>query len=88
MHSLPRVYSPPPPPSYLPPTRPSQPIIYTFMSWNANLMLMMPPLSVADRAPIANIAVALNLNPFAPLSYITTVRRGGTAEGAMIGEFE
>ena len=61
---------------------------YTFMSWNANLMLVMPPLSVADRSPIANISVTLNLNPFAPLSYITTVRHGGTSEGAMIGEFE
>lgn len=51
-------------------------------------MLLMPPQSVRDRSPIANISVALNLNPFAPLSYITTVRRGSTAEGAMIGEFE
>ena len=51
-------------------------------------MLLMPPESVADRSPIANISVALNLNPFAPLSYITTVRNGGTAEGAMIGDFE
>lgn len=61
---------------------------YTFASWSANLMVLMPPTNAGDRTPVANISVALNLNPFAPLSYITTVRRGGAAEGAMIGEFE
>ena len=63
-------------------------MMYTFMSWNESLMLLMPPLSVRDRSPIANINVRLNLNPFAPLAYITSVRHGGTAEGAVIGEFE
>ena len=51
-------------------------------------MILLPPLTVNDRAPIANIAVALNLNPFAPLAYVTTVRHGGTSEGDVIGEFE
>jgi hypothetical protein len=63
-------------------------MIYTFMSWSAKLMLLMPPPSVVDRSPIANIGVTLNLNPFAPLAYVTTVRHGGTSEGAVIGEFE
>ncbi|EKM57742.1 uncharacterized protein PHACADRAFT_192878 [Phanerochaete carnosa HHB-10118-sp] len=73
---------------YMPPRRPSRPMIYTFMSWNAKLMLLMPPVTVGDRTPVANIDVSLNLSPFAPLSYITTVRRGGTTEGTLIGEFE
>lgn len=51
-------------------------------------MLLMPPASAGERTPVAHIAVALNLNPFAPLAYITTVRRGGTRDGALIGEFE
>lgn len=80
--------SSPRPPSYMPPRRPPQPITYTFMSWNASLMLLMPPVSVGDRTPVANIAVTLNLNPFAPLAYVTTVRRGGTTDGALVGEFE
>ena len=45
-------------------------------------MLLMPPRTVRDRSPVCNISVTLNLNPFAPLSYITSVRRGGMTDGA------
>lgn len=51
-------------------------------------MLLMPPRRAADPSPVANVGVTLNLNPFTPLSYVTTVRRGGTPSGAVIGEFE
>ena len=52
-------------------------------------MLLLPPAAGSgDRTPVANVAVALNLNPFAPLAYVTTVRRGGQSDGAPVGEFE
>ena len=72
----------------MPPRRPSAPITYTFHSWNASLMLLLPPVGAGDRTPVANVSVALNLNPFAPLAYVTTVRRGGGTDGALVGEFE
>ncbi|KZP14149.1 hypothetical protein FIBSPDRAFT_868524 [Athelia psychrophila] len=48
----------------------------------------MPPNTSADLAPAYNITVKLDLNPFAPLSYITTIKRGGTARGDFVGSFE
>ena len=52
-------------------------------------MFLLPSRDV-DRTltPIYNIAVALNLNPFVPLSYVTTIRRGMDEQGELVGEFE
>ena len=52
------------------------------------MMLLMPPRFMQDRTPVCNISVTLNLNPFAPLSYVTTVRRGAMTDGVTLGEFE
>lgn len=38
--------------------------------------------------PMYHISVTLNLNPFVPLSYVTTVRRGRDESGELVGEFE
>ncbi|EJF56874.1 hypothetical protein DICSQDRAFT_70569 [Dichomitus squalens LYAD-421 SS1] len=69
--------------------RPPAPRIYTFSSWSNDSMFLLPSRDV-DRTltPIYNITVALNLNPFVPLSYVTTVRRGMDEQGELIGEFE
>ncbi|OCH85482.1 hypothetical protein OBBRIDRAFT_798125 [Obba rivulosa] len=51
-------------------------------------MYLLPPRTLdAARTPVYAIDVRLNLNPFAPLSYITTVRRG-PVDGDVVGEFE
>lgn len=73
--------------SYVP-LRPSQPLIYTFNRWKRNSMLLLPPESSRNRTPVYNIEVSLNLNPFTPLSYVTTIRRGDTEDGPIVGEFE
>ncbi|KZT01038.1 uncharacterized protein LAESUDRAFT_664723 [Laetiporus sulphureus 93-53] len=74
---------------YLHIERPTQPLIYTFISWNSESMLLVPPRSVdPGRGALYFISVKLNLNPFSPLSYITSVHRGSDAEGELIGEFE
>ncbi|TBU23870.1 hypothetical protein BD311DRAFT_767553 [Dichomitus squalens] len=77
------------PPSYSLIARPPAPRIYTFSSWSNDSMFLLPSRDV-DRTltPIYNISVALNLNPFVPLSYVTTVRRGMDEQGELIGEFE
>ncbi|KAH8082802.1 hypothetical protein BXZ70DRAFT_584891 [Cristinia sonorae] len=75
------------PPSYTVP-RPSQPQIYTFTTWSDDTSLLLPPSSATNRSPLYRISVALNLNPFSPLSYITTLRRGGDIDGDVVGEFE
>ncbi|KAL7277104.1 hypothetical protein ACG7TL_008949 [Trametes sanguinea] len=82
---------PPPnlPPNYALTQRPTRPRIYTFSSWNHDSMFLLPPNDV-DRTltPVYNISVALNLNPFVPLSYVTTIRRGIDEDGEFVGEFE
>ncbi|OSD05067.1 hypothetical protein PYCCODRAFT_1406436 [Trametes coccinea BRFM310] len=82
---------PPPnlPPNYALTQRPIRPRIYTFSSWNHDSMFLLPPNDV-DRTltPVYNISVALNLNPFVPLSYVTTIRRGIDEDGEFVGEFE
>ncbi|KAH9917137.1 uncharacterized protein BXZ73DRAFT_80894 [Epithele typhae] len=77
------------PPNYVLTVRPSVPRIYTFSSWSHDSMFLLPPRD-ADRTltPVYNISVALNLNPFAPLSYVTTIRRGMDDDGEVVGEFE
>ncbi|KAI8974837.1 hypothetical protein BD414DRAFT_423851 [Trametes punicea] len=75
--------------SYALSERPTRPRMYTFSSWSNNSMFLLPPRDV-DRTltPVYNISTALNLNPFVPLSYVTTVKRGFDEEGNLVGEFE
>lgn len=59
------------------------------MSWNTNSMFLVPPRSVdPGRGALYFISVELNLNPFIPLSYVTSVHRGSDTSGELIGEFE
>lgn len=52
-------------------------------------MLLVPPNDVpGDRSPLYHISVRLDLYPFVPMSYVTTVRRGGDDQGILVGEFE
>lgn len=52
-------------------------------------MLVVPPRDVdPGRGAIYFISVKLNLQPFAPLSYVTTVHRGSDSTGEFVGEFE
>ncbi|CDO71062.1 hypothetical protein BN946_scf184844.g66 [Trametes cinnabarina] len=76
-------------PDYVLTQRPTRPRIYTFSSWSNDSIFLLPPNDV-DRTltPVYNISVALNLNPFVPLSYVTTVRRGIDEDGEFVGEFE
>jgi len=68
--------------------RPAQPLTYTFTDFVSGTMLLMPPQTSADLSPLYNIAVSLDLNPFVPLSYVTTIRRGATQAGEVVGSFE
>lgn len=49
-------------------------------------MLMFPPPDSPDPAPLYHISVEVNC--FRPASHITVIRRGGTENGAYVGEFE
>lgn len=49
-------------------------------------MLLLPPLSAPDTRPRYHISVSTNC--FTPSSYITTVRKGGSEVGELVGEFE
>lgn len=52
-------------------------------------MFLVPPRSIdPGRGALYFISVELNLNPFIPLSYVTSVHRGSDANGELIGEFE
>ncbi|EGO02373.1 hypothetical protein SERLA73DRAFT_178274 [Serpula lacrymans var. lacrymans S7.3] len=61
---------------------------YTFTGWTSDSMLLMPPPTANNLNPLYRISVALNLSPFAPLSYVTTVQRGGNMQGQFVGSFE
>ncbi|KAI4528300.1 hypothetical protein K523DRAFT_367866 [Schizophyllum commune Tattone D] len=74
------------PPAYVDARRPTEPITYVFTPSGANAMLLLPPSQAADSRPLYHISVAMNV--FVPTSFITTVRRGGTEEGPIVGDFE
>ncbi|KAH7920767.1 hypothetical protein BV22DRAFT_1020639 [Leucogyrophana mollusca] len=61
---------------------------YTFTGWASDSMLLMPPSTATNLSPIYRISVRLSLNPFAPLSYVTTLQRGGSTQGEVVGSFE
>lgn len=64
--------------------------MYTFTTWDvpSGSMLLLSPPTAADLRPLYHIQASMNLNPFVPTSHVTTVRRGGTAFGDFVGEFE
>ncbi|KAL1739727.1 hypothetical protein HDZ31DRAFT_68647 [Schizophyllum fasciatum] len=74
------------PPAYVDARRPTEPITYVFTPSGANAMLLLPPADSADTRPLYHISVAMNV--FVPTSFITTIRRGGTEEGPIVGDFE
>ncbi|KAJ7485228.1 hypothetical protein B0H11DRAFT_1154475 [Mycena galericulata] len=79
------------PPRYSRVRRPKVPLTYTFTSprfaGDSNSMLMVPPESADDQGQY-RIAVSLNLNPFVPISYHTSVHRVEDDQEWFIGDFE
>ncbi len=77
-------------------TRPSHALVYTFTDWASDSLLLMPPRPSPSPSssrltipqPVYHISVSLNLNPFLPISYTTTIRHGGDAQGPFVGSFE
>ncbi|KDQ31672.1 hypothetical protein PLEOSDRAFT_153892 [Pleurotus ostreatus PC15] len=84
------------PPQYSLHTRPSHALVYTFTDWASDSLLLMPPRPPSSPSssrltiphPVYHISVSLNLNPFLPISYTTTIRHGGDAQGPFVGSFE
>lgn len=74
------------PPAYVDARRPTTPVTYVFSPLGGNAMTLLPPVDSADTRPLYNISVAMNV--FVPTSYITTVRRGGSEDGPIVGDFE
>lgn len=71
---------------YIESCKPSVPVTYTFSQISSNSMLVIPPPNVPDTRPKYHISVAHNC--FAPMSYITTIRRGSSDNGVHVAEFE
>lgn len=68
--------------------RPTTPLVYKFEAQSPTVTLLLAPRSAPRRGPVACISTALNLSPFAPLSYVTVVHRGESSNGVLIGQFE
>jgi hypothetical protein len=49
-------------------------------------MLLLPPPDAPDTRPLYHISASLNV--FNPSTGVTTIRRGGRADGELVGEFE
>ncbi|CAK5275256.1 unnamed protein product [Mycena citricolor] len=76
------------PPRYTRVRRPQIPLSYSFTPGDdLNTMMMMPPEESDDRGQY-RVSVSLNLNPFVPLSYRTSVHRVEEAHESFIGDFE
>lgn len=69
-----------------PSQRPVGPVTYTFSRLTSNTMLLLPPPQAPDSRPLFHISVETNC--FRPASFLTVVRRGGSAQGPFVGEFE
>ncbi|KAK0465590.1 uncharacterized protein EV420DRAFT_968344 [Desarmillaria tabescens] len=74
------------PPGYVIARTPTTNIVYSFSHIGDNAMILIPPYDAPDTRPKYHISVRLNC--FIPSSYITTIRRGATQEGAIVGDFE
>ncbi|KAJ7764742.1 hypothetical protein B0H16DRAFT_1525599 [Mycena metata] len=79
------------PPRYSRVRRPKNPLSYTFVpprfADDPNSMVMVPPEEADDQGQY-RISVSLNLNPFLPVSYRTTVHRLEGPDESFIGDFE
>ncbi|KAJ6482104.1 hypothetical protein C8R47DRAFT_583881 [Mycena vitilis] len=79
------------PPRYSRLRRPKNPLSYTFtpppLAIDSNSMLLVPPRDAEDQGEY-RIAVSLNLNPFVPISYSTSVHRVEGDRELFIGDFE
>ncbi|KAJ7471859.1 hypothetical protein FB451DRAFT_309611 [Mycena latifolia] len=79
------------PPRYSRVRRPKNPLSYTFtpprFAADPNTMLMVPPEDADDQGHY-RIAVSMNLNPFVPISYRTSVHRVEDSHESFIGDFE
>ncbi|KAJ7207904.1 hypothetical protein GGX14DRAFT_454770, partial [Mycena pura] len=79
------------PPRYSRVRRPKLPLTYTFtqpgFGNDAGAVLMVPPAESDDQSRY-RIAVTLNLNPFVPISYRTSIHRVESDQELFIGDFE
>lgn len=62
------------------------PMHYILSSRSPNFMLVIPSSDVAH--PNALYRISVNSNCFSPSSYITSIRRGGSEDGELVGDFE
>ncbi|KXN91272.1 hypothetical protein AN958_01407 [Leucoagaricus sp. SymC.cos] len=74
------------PPGYDVARLPVNTIRYNFSNIGPSCMLLLPSSESPDTRPVYHISVSMNC--FAPCSSITTVTRGGTADGDLVGDFE
>ncbi|KAK0233643.1 hypothetical protein IW262DRAFT_1331664 [Armillaria fumosa] len=74
------------PPDYVIAGTPTTNIVYSFSDIGDNAMILIPSPNAPDTRPKYHISVRMNC--FIPSSYITTIRRGATQEGAIVGDFE
>ncbi|KAJ7184164.1 hypothetical protein C8R46DRAFT_1063103 [Mycena filopes] len=74
------------PPEYEQARVPEIGVNYTFSQAGFNHLLLLPPSSLPDTRPVYFVSVVMNcMNPF---SFITTVHRGASDSGPLVGEFE
>ncbi|KAG9226842.1 hypothetical protein CCMSSC00406_0003485 [Pleurotus cornucopiae] len=65
---------------------PTEPVVYTFLPFGHNCMILVPPPESHDTRPQYHITVDADcLNP---LVHVTTVRRGANEYGDLVAEFE
>jgi hypothetical protein len=74
------------PPEYRTVTHPTVPVTYTFSPLGSDAMLLIPPPTAPDPRPKYRISVRINC--FTPTSHITTIRRGDSEDGELVGDFE
>ncbi|KAJ7597509.1 hypothetical protein C8J56DRAFT_920254 [Mycena floridula] len=74
------------PPDYLVAQKPIKNIVYSFSPLGLNTMLLMPPADAADTRP--KYCISVGSNCFAPTSFVTTLYRGGSTNGELVGDFE
>ncbi|KAJ3567545.1 hypothetical protein NP233_g6301 [Leucocoprinus birnbaumii] len=67
-------------------TAPTNPVKYQFSNIGSNSMVLLPPADALNTQPLYHISVSLDC--FVPFSYITTVVRGGSPNGEVVGDFE
>jgi hypothetical protein len=72
--------------SYSQARTPTDTVIYTFSPHTSDSMLLLPPRDAPDTRPLYHISASLNL--FNPNSGVTTIRRGGRADGEFVSDFE